>query len=186
MSVKAYCETILKELQAILSKVEEHEAEGLAEAMLDAKRIFLAGAGRSGFAVRAFAMRLMHMGFSVYVVGETVTPAIRQGDLLFVGSGSGSTGSLVMMAEKAKDIGAKIALVTIQPDSPIGRLADEVVRIPAPSPKVKEDTGFSSIQPMGSLFEQAQLLFYDAVILELMQKSGKTSDVMFGLHANLE
>jgi 6-phospho-3-hexuloisomerase len=90
------------------------------------------------------------------------------------------------MAQKAKSIGARLALITIDPQSPIGESADIVVAIPAPSPKIKRDTGFISIQPMGSLFEQSLLLTLDAVILMLMEKQNKMSNVMFTRHANLE
>ena len=148
--------------------------------------ILVAGAGRSGFAVKAFAMRLMHMGFVAYVVGETVTPNLEADDLFVVGSGSGETGSLVNMAGQAKKIGAAVAVITIRPESSVGSIADVVIRIPAPTPKAEVDAGLTSIQPMGSLFEQSLLLFLDAVILRLMEKQGNSSDTMFARHANLE
>lgn len=177
---------IVKELEHTLSQVSVEQTEELVDVILKSKKIFAAGAGRSGFMVKAAAMRLMHMGFESYVVGETVTPNIEKGDLLLIGSGSGETGSLVSMANKAKKIGAAIALITIFPESSIGKIADTVVKVPAPTPKVKEDSGFKSIQPMGSLFEQSLLLTLDAVILRLMDKQRKDSDTMFTRHANLE
>ena len=146
----------------------------------------MAGLGRSGVAVKAFAMRLMHMGLPVYVVGEIVTPAIQKGDLLVVGSGSGETGSLTIMAKKVKDIGAELALVTIFPQSTIGKLADAIVKIPAPTPKVATESGFKSIQPMGSLFEQSLLLLFDSLILRLMETKKENSENMMKRHANLE
>jgi 6-phospho-3-hexuloisomerase len=136
--------------------------------------------------IRAFAMRLMHMGFVSYVVKETVTPNIESGDLLLIGSGSGETRTLAVIAEKAKHCGAFLALITISPDSAIGRFADILVKIPAPSPKAKNSTEFASIQPMGSLFEQSLLVTLDAVILRLMEKQGTTSNTMFDKHTNLE
>ncbi|MDF2815557.1 MAG: 6-phospho-3-hexuloisomerase, partial [Paenibacillus sp.] len=45
---------------------------------------------------------------------------------------------------------------------------------------------YSTIQPMGSLFEQTLLLFFDSAILRLMEKKGYDSTTMFGRHANLE
>jgi len=79
-----------------------------------------------------------------------------------------------------------VALVTVTADSKIGLLADPVIHIPAISPKVDNDTGVLSIQPMGSLFEQSLLLFLDAVILLLMDTEGRDSGSMFSRHANLE
>ena len=131
-------------------------------------------------------MRLMHMGLNSFVVGEMVTPNLSEDDVLIIGSGSGSTGSLVVMAEKAKAIGAEVASITVQPNSPIGRLSDTVVTVPAPTPKTELDTEFDSIQPMGSLFEQSLFLLLDAVVLLLMNSSGQRSDQMFARHANLE
>jgi 6-phospho-3-hexuloisomerase len=186
MNTTEYSKEIVKELDRTLSAISAQDAEKLADAILGAKKILVAGAGRSGFAAKAFAMRLMHMGFESYVVGETVTPNLEPADILIIGSGSGETGSLVSMANKAKKIGATIALVTIFPESSIGTLANVIIKIPAPTPKVATDTGFKSIQPMGSLFEQSLLLFLDAIILRLMEKRGNNSDTMFTRHANLE
>jgi 6-phospho-3-hexuloisomerase len=186
MNTTEYSIEIIKELEQILSRLEPQNSEKLCNLILSAKRIFVAGAGRSGFMIRAFAMRLMHMGFTAYVVGETVTPNIEADDLLIIGSGSGETASLVSMAVKAKSIGFTLALVSIFPESTIGDQAEAIIKIPAPTPKVKIDTGVKSIQPMGSLFEQSLLLVFDSIILRLMEKQGNCSDVMFNRHANLE
>ena len=96
-----FIETILSELNNVLSKVDELKVTEAIELLLEAKEIFCAGAGRSGFQVKGFAMRLMHMGFKSYVVGETCTPNITEEGLLVVCSGSGETKSLVNHANKA-------------------------------------------------------------------------------------
>lgn len=89
------------------------------------------------------------------------------------------------MAEKAKGVGAEVITVTIAPDSTVGRLASYVVKLPG-STKDQASGGYSTIQPMASLFEQTMLVFYDAVILRMMEKTGQTTKQMFGKHANLE
>ena len=187
---------IADEVARALSQVSGEAAERLCDAILEAPRVFVAGAGRSGLMARAFAMRLMHLGLEVAVAGETVTPSIDAGDLLVVCSGSGETASLVSMAQTAKRIGSRIALVSIFPDSSIGRVADLVARIPAPTPKaavpqsaagdVNEDSSATSIQPMGSLFEQCLLLLLDGIVLRLMEKLSCDASSMFARHANLE
>ena len=93
MDTVAYSMAILKELESTLSHISPEEAEQLADSILRSKKIFAVGAGRTGFMIKAFTMRLMHMGFGAYVVGETVTPNIEKGDLLLIGSGSGETDS---------------------------------------------------------------------------------------------
>ena len=155
-------------------------------AILKADRIFVAGAGRSGFVARAFANRLMHMGLTVFFVGEPTTPAIKAGDLLVIGSGSGETGSLVVMAQKAKKIGASVITVTIHPEASIGKLSEAWICIPGATPKSSLEDTVKSVQPMGNAFEQMTWLVYDAVIMILMKKTGRTEEEMFKLHANLE
>ncbi len=186
MDATSFTEVVLTELRAVLSCIEPQVAEEFAEALLSAKKIFVAGAGRSGLAAKAFAMRLMHLGIDSFVVGETATPNYEKEDLLVVCSGSGETGSLVSIAEKAKQIGGRIAVITIAPGSTIGRNADVCVLIPAPSPKAKGGEVVLSAQPMGSLFEQALFLFLDCTILALMARKQNDSGNMFKRHANLE
>ena len=186
MDAQHYLQQILTELTTTTGQVSAATCAEIVEAVSGGDRLFLAGAGRSGLAVRAFAMRLMHLGFITHVVGEVTTPSITASDVLIIGSGSGSTGSLVTMAQKAHRMGAKIILITIVPTSPIGQLADIVLRIPAPSSKVEAAQPIQSIQPMGTLFEQTMSLTFDTLILLLMQRLNTDSDTMFTRHANLE
>ena len=129
----------------------------------------------------------MHLGLSASLVGDMTSPHTAPGDLLIVGSGSGHTESLVALGKKAQANGVSVALVTMDSGSTIGQLADVVVVLPGVSPKVRGDVGqITSVQPMGSAFEQITALTYDAVVLELMQRTGQTSEDMFERHANLE
>jgi 6-phospho-3-hexuloisomerase len=184
-STKAYAVDIVLELQRAASELDGVQEERLAEAILASRRVFLAGAGRSGLMDRAFAMRLMQLGLDAYVVGETITPGIAEGDILIIGSGSGETRTLLAMAEKAKQLKASVSVLTLKPESAIGRLADSIVKLPGVS---KEQSGDdrASRQPMGTLFEQLLLVQFDAIILRLMEKLEQGSGTMFKQHANLE
>jgi len=180
---------VVGELGDVLQAVDDDALRGLEERLTLARRVFVAGAGRSGLMMRAFAMRLMHVGLRVHVIGEVTTPPIEAGDLLVIGSGSGETASLCSMAQRARHLGAGLALVTIATSSTIGRLADTVIRLDAPSPKVIPASGATtrtSIQPMGSLFEQALLLLLDTVVLRLAAARGTSPDEMLTRHANVE
>lgn len=179
-------EAILEELTENAKRVSAEEMNHFADTILGANRVFVAGAGRSGFVARAFSNRLMHLGLTVYFVGEPTTTAIQAGDVLVIGSGSGETGSLVVMAKKAKKLGAKLATMTIYPEAAIGSMADAVLTIPGATPKSGLADTVKSVQPMGSAFEQMCWLVSDAVIMLLMDKMGKTEEEMFKLHANLE
>lgn len=165
--------------------IAENEAAELVERLLQARQIFVAGAGRSGLMMRAFAMRLFQLGLRAYVVGETVTPGMGPEDMLIIGSGSGETRSLVSVAEKATSLGGTVTLITLVPESTIGRLSALTVKLPG---SVKDRAGqpYPTIQPMGALFEQTLLLFGDAVVLRLMELRQDNTATMYGRHANLE
>ena len=177
---------IVCELEKTVPNIKNKDATILIEKIIKAKRVFTAGAGRSGLMVKAFAMRLMHIGITSYVLGETVTPSIEKSDLLIIGSGSGETESLCFMAKKTKEIGADLAVITIFSESTIGKLADIIIAIPAPTGKVKRAAGISSIQPKGSLFEQCMLILLEAIIISLMEKLDTAPDTLMRRHANLE
>jgi len=180
-----HIQTIIEELTSTVEAIDATETKELADAVLQANRIFLAGAGRSGLMGKAFVMRLMHMGLDAYVVGETVTANFRDGDLLIVGSGSGETKTLIPIVEKAQQLGGMVAVVTINPTSTLARLADLVVQLSG-VPKEQTASADETVQPMGSLFEQTMLLFYDALILQIMEDKQLDSQTMYGKHANLE
>lgn len=178
---------VVNELRAALRSVEPEAFNSLCQDVIDARRIFVAGQGRSGLRMQAFAMRLMHLDLDAHVVGGVTTPAIGPGDLLVIGSGSGRTESLVYFARRAQELNAQVALITIAEQSPIGEHADTVIRIAAASPKLKDDTaGTASVQPLGSLFEQALGTLLDIVILQLMDDLNIDQRAMFARHANLE
>lgn len=178
-------QVVLEEITRTLTGIDKNSQVALADEILAAKRIFIAGAGRSGMMARCFAMRLMHMGLQAYMVGEVVTPSFHKGDLLVIASGSGTTESLVAMAQKAQKMEGRVALVTIYPNSAIAQIANCKIIIDAPTSK-GADTGTSSVQPMGSLFEQSLLLCLDYTVKILMDKTSITEEEMFGRHANLE
>lgn len=172
-----------------------HEAEGLdarvsgdTDAALDllgrSERVFVHGAGRSGLALRMTAMRLMHLGLAVHVVGEVTTPAIRRGDVLLVASGSGTTGGIVQAAQTATDVGAAVLAVSTTDQSPLADLATVTLVIPAAT---KTDrSGSASGQYAGSRFEQALVLLGDALFHALWTRSGRSADDLWPSHANLE
>jgi 6-phospho-3-hexuloisomerase len=134
--------------------------------------------------LKAFAMRMMHLGYTVYVVGEVVTPAIKEGDLLLVGSGSGETRTVAVVAKQAKAFGASVAAITIFPDSTIAGIADFTLIIPGKT--TKRDSGVHSMQPGGNLFEQSLLIVLDGLISRLNEPGRLGMESGFPLHANLE
>lgn len=184
MTNRNEAQLILNELKQVISLLDTAEMDQAVSLIQQSKRVFVAGAGRSGLMGRSFAMRLAHLGITAYVVGETTTPSIDKDDLLVLCSGSGETRSLAAMGEKAKLLGASLLVLTTNPKSTCGQLADGVIHIQA---KAKEEQGNTeSLQPMGSLFEQSLLISLDGLILTLMNQLGMSAEQMFHRHANLE
>lgn len=184
-TVREHTSTILKEIASVLDGVNESEVVSFEERILAAPTIVLVGAGRVGMAVRGFAMRLAHLGLDAHMIGDSTVPAVGAGDLLVVASGSGETQTIYDLVAIAKKNGADVALITGNPQSRMGALCDVIVKIQAPS-KVKPVEGFTSIQPMTTLNEQCLGIFFDVVVLGLMERTGETHDTMWGRHSNLE
>ena len=177
-------ELILNENLKLAKKVDMENLIPFINYIQQSKRIFIISAGRSGFAMRSAAMRLMHLGLQVCVVGDTTTPAIGKDDLLIAASGSGTTSGIVRAAEKARAVGANLVALTADPDAALAKLADHVVHIPAAG---KEEHGSGkSEQYAGSLFEQFLLLLMDAVFQSLWKLDGTPADELYKRHANLE
>jgi 6-phospho-3-hexuloisomerase len=181
-------EQVLTELADCVRQISAESLFQAVTIMEVASSIFVAGAGRSGLCMRALGMRLMHLGKTVYVVGETTTPSITTGNLLILGSGSGRTASLLVMADQARRKGAEILLFTTDLASPLAELAHHRVLIPALSYRTVDDKTRRrmTVQPLGTLFEQTMLIICDSLILGLMQRTGVSSEQMSQRHANLE
>ncbi|QIZ09354.1 6-phospho-3-hexuloisomerase [Priestia megaterium] len=178
-------ETILIEVETVISQVPEEQLQGLAVELHKAKRIFIIGEGRSGLMAKSFAMRLMHLGANVYVVGETITPSIEQGDLLVAVSGSGTTKSVVWTAEKTHSLGCPVIAVTTNPESALAATANPILHVPAAT-KYRRENELKTIQPLGSMFDQSVHILFDVICLEYGKLNEVDHSQAFGRHSNLE
>jgi len=181
-----------------MTELDLDKVEKFIQKILDSKnkKIFVVGQGRSGFVGRAFALRLMNMGLTVYFLGETITPAAEKDDLVLAISGSGRTKITLTASSTAKEIGAHVVAVTSYPDSPLGKLVDLAVPIGGrtklgwPQEEdylVRQIMGESeTLSPLGSIFENNCMVFLDSVVVELMHRLGRTEEEMRKLHATLE
>ena len=195
-------EFMISAIEAILDNIHDAEEylveEDIAkfiEVITTADNIFVTGAGRSGLAAKAFAMRLMHLGLSSYVVGETISPAINAGDCILAISGSGETNTIVTAAKISKKRGAKVLALTSYPQSSLGQLADGLIRVKGRT-KVEVDDenylkrqikgNYTSLTPLGTAFELTSLVFLDGLVSELMEHMGKTEEDLKNRHTVLE
>ena len=193
--VKEVSTWILAGIGGVIQSIDEAEIGRMIDVIMAVRddKILLLGTGRSGFVGRAFALRLMHLGFSVYVSGETITPALSADDLVVVISGSGTTTTVVAQAEVAKSVGSRVVAVTSHLDSPLGKLADDVVLVKGRT-KIDQITDYEGRQisgvydnaPLGTMFELSVMVFLDSVIAALMQRLGIHEIDLRARHANAE
>jgi 6-phospho-3-hexuloisomerase len=175
----------LGDLSKVFDRLPPGAEDGLVEAIVAAKRIAIYGAGREGLQMDGFAMRLFHMGREVHLVGDMTTPPVGSGDLLIVSSGPGASNIGDALIQVARGAGAKVAVVTAQPKGRTPASADVVFHIPAQTMADDQGAGVS-VLPMGSLFETAQMILFEIIILKLRVRLGETAETMRARHTNLE
>jgi 6-phospho-3-hexuloisomerase len=175
----------LEDLARVARALPADAADALIDALVEARRIALYGAGREGLQMRGFAMRLFHLGLDVHVVADMTVPPLGQGDLLFISAGPGASNIGDALMKVAKEAGARTAVVTAQPQGRTPGAADIVFTIPAQT--MADDRGGAvSVLPMGSLFETVQMLVFEMIILKLRDRLGETAETMRARHTNLE
>jgi 6-phospho-3-hexuloisomerase len=176
--------TILAEVDRVLGQVDQAQVDNLLDAIAAARGIVVYGLGREGLVMRSFAMRLMHLGLRVAVVGDMTTPPVGTGDLFLVSCGPGYLSTVEALAGVAGRAGARIFMITAQPQAELPRRADDLLVISAQT--MAEHDHASSEQAMGSAFEQAMWILFDALIPELQACLGQTVEQLRGRHTNLE
>lgn len=193
--MKSSIKAIIGNIVSAEEFLDEENVEKFEDIIIEADNVFVTGAGRSGLAAKAFAMRLMHLGVSAYVVGETISPAINNGDCIIAISGSGETNTIVSAAKIAKNRGSKVLAVTSYPESTLGKLADTCLLVKGRTMQEVDDENYmkrqiygnyTSLTPLGTAFELTTLVFLDAIVSELMEKMHQTESDLKARHTVLE
>jgi len=173
---------ILMHLNKVYETVDSNVINEAVDKIVKRKRVFVYGAGRSGLVAKCFAQRLMHLCIESYVIGETINPSVKPGDIIVIVSGSGETTSSVCIGRKAKELGAYLILLTAHPESSLGKIADLVIYVPGKTKLVERE----SYAPFTSLFDIAALSVLDSIASEIMGRLGIGEDTILARHANLE
>ena len=188
-------ELIVENLNEVVKMLDREAIKHMLQNILEGERVFVMGAGRSGLVAKAFAMRLMHLGFTVYVVGETTTPAVHPQDVVIAISGSGETRSIADLGRIVKDIGSTLITVTSKRESTLGRISDITMVLPSKT-KNDHDAGgyleknmrvdYKNLPPLGTAFEITSLVFLDSVIAQLITLTGASEAELKSRHTNIE
>lgn len=174
----------------------------------EADEIYVHGAGRSGNVARSFATRLMHLGYTVYVVGEPTTAAMSSNDCYFIISGSGDTPSIANSAEAMREnVNPTIVTLTMNSDGRVAKVANLIIRIQGKeivngrkselNKKLENNEPidwavrqllekFDVFAPLNTVFEDTAIIFLDTVIDILAKFKGTTEDDMRKRHTKTE
>lgn len=200
LSLRELMLMMISRVEEIADAVEQEQVDCFLAEIMQAERVFVVGAGRSGFVAKAFAMRLMHLGFISYVVGETVTPAFHTNDTLVAFSGSGKTKSVMEACETTRNIGGHICLITGSRDSPMAELADCVVWLTTDEESCHIGSDHFDLRqlqgehrsisaectPLGTLFETSAMIFADSVISALIERKHCSIDEIMHRYTNMQ
>lgn len=185
---------ILENVSKITQSVNQDDINKMTKMILEVDNVFIMGLGRSGLVAKAFGMRLMHLGLNVYIVGETITPAITENDCLIAISGSGETSYIVSTTGIAKSIGSKIIAITSYTESTLAKKSDIVVQLQGRT-KIDDEPNYirrqisgqhQTLSPMGTIFEISALVFLDSTIAQMMHDLGQTEEDLKSRHTVLE
>jgi 6-phospho-3-hexuloisomerase len=183
--LQAMAQQALVEICSVFSQVPADTPDRMCDEILKARRIACYGVGREGLMMKALCMRLMHLGLDAHIAGDMTTPPVSNGDLLIASAGPGSFTTVMALLGVAREAGARTMVVTAQPEGPAPRAADVVIELPAQT-MANDRGGPASLLPMGSLYEAAQLVFFDLISILLREKTGQSPDQMRARHTNLE
>ena len=184
--LSALVKTQLDGIGLLLDEMDKWPTEQLIQMILGANKVFVTGKGRSGLVAECFAMRLMQMGFDVHVPGEVTCPRIKKGDLMIAISCSGKTITTVQLLRIAQQAGIRVVAVTADAKSSLTSQADLVIILPVTGKDVKKHYRYVLGPYNNTLFEEALLLYFDAVVYSVLERKGISKKVLSDRHANLE
>lgn len=176
----------IAELDGVFTRIDDAEVDRAVESIARAGTTVVFGGGRERLQIMGFAMRLYHTGVPVAVEGDMTTPPVGPGDLFLVTVGPGEISTALALIEVAKKAGAKVLVITAQPDGRAPQLADQVLHLPAQTMADDQGDAASSVLPMGSLYEGALFILFEIMILKLRDRLGVTPEAMRERHTNLE
>lgn len=177
-------EAALDELGTVARAVDPVQIEASARAIAGAGTVMVYGCGREGLMLRALAMRLAHLGLSVSVQGDMAAPPLGRGDLFLCSAGPGDLATVTALMGVAQGAGAKVLMLTAEPEAEAPCCADQLLVIPAQT--MARDMGGGSVLPMGSLYEGALFLLGEMLVLRLAEMLGQGPDALRARHTNME
>jgi 6-phospho-3-hexuloisomerase len=185
------CE-VLNELDEVLSSIDATQLNKMVDILTTNKDIKVLGysAGRMGSGLKAFIMRLNHLGIKASFFGDNYVPPMNSDDVFICCSNSGTTKSVVNILEifKAKAGGKVISFVGNE-NSKMAELSDVVIKFKTCNGGLNsadDPSKINSIQPMTTLTEQAMFILFDLIVMLIINKLGIDIKDTKQYHSNIE
>ena len=169
---------IFEEIEAMYegtTNIDEY-VDVLKEAFNFQRDIVGIGAGRMGYSLRAHIMRLSHIGYDAYFIGDTTLPRIDSNSVVIINSSSGETPTNILYAQQAWDAGSYIITITSNKESTIGKMSNLVVETPT----------LESHQLMKTIYEQYSYILFDYVTESVVSQLDLDRDIITHNHSILE
>lgn len=183
---------VLSEIDEVLSSISEEKLNEFVDIITSNKDIKVLGyaAGRMGSGLKAFIMRLNHLGIKASFFGDNYVPPMTNEDVFICCSNSGSTQSVYTILEifKRKTNGKVISLVGNE-TSKIAEASDLVIKFKTCNGGLnsKDDTSkINSIQPMTTLTEQSMFVLFDIIVMMILDKMNIDIKDTKKYHSNIE
>lgn len=183
---------VLAEIDAVLSSIDESQLNKVVDTILANKNVKVLGyaAGRMGSGLKAFVMRLNHLGINASFFGDNYVPPMNSNDVFICCSNSGTTKSVVNILEifKAK-AGGKVISFVGNDESKMAELSDVVVKFKTCNGGLNsadDPSKINSIQPMTTLTEQAMFVLFDLIVMMIIDKEGIDIKDTKQYHSNIE
>ncbi|MBF9032626.1 SIS domain-containing protein [Rhodobacterales bacterium HKCCE2091] len=184
MTLQARAGAVLDGIAGALSRIDETQVARACETIGAARTVMLYGCGREGLMMQAFAMRLHHLGLAVSMQGDMAAPPLGRGDLFVASAGPGHLSTVEALMRTARMAGADVLFLTAVPDAPAATLATHHLVIPAQT--MANDAGASEDSPMGSGYEGALFVLFEAMVADLAARLGQDAASMRARHTNME
>ena len=185
---------VMREISQVLYSITDQDVNKLISLICDVLKkptgkVCGFGAGRMGYGLRAFMMRLNHLGIPAYFIGDTFIPPLDENDIFIVTSGSGETRSVLKYLEIAKEKGVRTLAITGNSESTMAKLADYSIVFKSSNGGLNSadnENKINSIQPMTSLNEQSMFVFFDIISVMLIRTIGIKKEDEKKFHFNIE
>ncbi len=171
-------EYIINKIKETLESSNLENRSEFIDYILNSKKVFIYGVGRSGLVAKAFAIRLVQLGLKVFFIGETITPIVEPNDFVIVISKTGETMSAIQTANIVGRVGATVAVITAKGSSKLAHASNLLITL-----KTDSNNTISELAPLGTLFEDTALIFLDGMISDIMKRMGETEKNMRTRHA---